>query len=1003
MKKGIPFIWDEACKNAFESIKSYLMKPPVLTAPVHGRPLILYISAQDCSVGALLAQENDKGKENALYYLSRMMTLNELKYSPIEKLCLALVFAIKKLKHYFEAHTIRLVSKANPVKYVMAKVVLSDRLARWYLLFQQFEIIYVPQKSVKGQALADFLADHPIPAEWELSDDLPDEDVLVIEVLPPWKMYFDGASHREGAGAGVVFVTPEGEVLPYSFTLTEQCSNNVAEYQALILGLEIAADMKQLRINIYGDSKLIINQVLGLYEVKKAELVPYNNYAKILMQWLGDVTIEHVPRKENKQADALAALASTIAHPAARIQVCQRWVVPPIFNEDGSVDETVELPTASVYDIGKDDWRQPLIDYLTDGKLPEDPRKRVDIKRRTPRFIYYKETLYRRSFDGIFLRCLGEEEALQAMQEAHSGVCGAHQSGPKLHFHIKRMGYYWPTMVKDCIDYARRCQACQYHANFIHQPPEPLHPTVASWPFDAWGLDVVGPITPKSSAGHAYILAATDYFSKWAEAVALKEVKKENVADFLRVHIVYRFGIPRYILTDNGKPFDNKLMDKICKLFDFKQRNSSAYYAAANGLAEAFNKTLCNLLKKVVSKSKRDWHDRMEEALWAYRTTYRTPTQSTPYSLVYGVEAVLPLERQIPSLRLAIQEGLTDEENAKLRLAELEALDEKRLQAQESLECYQARMSRAFNKRVRTRSFQIGDKVLAVRRPIIVTRKTGHKFTSRWDGPYVILEVYTSGAYKLISEDGLKIGPINGRTQDGTTETSCKDFRNAYQRTASLKPASADSGYSNAEQRPPQQQSPTVWEPGRSTPSVGSLSPSLRRGRGSYSVKRVDPNVRQDLQDSARLNSEARKALTVSKPKILNKAYLCAANLYRVQQVQKGIRDNRKMSFERSDAPVVRSLIVTGTESARSFQRNDLNGGKTPQPTRSNKTKGRHYVCKKCGSDHPGLDCHRKPAVCFACGKKGHRSFECMVKEKTSSKSNPTGSVRSQPGNKFRI
>ncbi|XP_019195871.1 PREDICTED: uncharacterized protein LOC109189716 [Ipomoea nil] len=441
------------------------------------------------------------------------MTPNELKYFSIEKLCLALVFAIKKLKHYFEAHTIQLVSKANPVKYVMAKVMLSDRLARWYLLFQHFEIIYVPQKSVKGQALADFLVDHPISAEWELSDDLPDEDALIIEILPSWKMYFDGVSHREWAGAGIVFVTPEGEVLPYSFTLTETCSNNVAEYQALILGLEIATDMKQLRINIYGDSKLVINQVLGLYEVKKAELVPYNNYAKILMQWLGDVTIEHVPMKENKQADALAALASTIAHPAARVQVCQRWVVSPIFNEDDSIDETVELPTASVYDI--------------------DPRKRVDIKRQTPRLICYKETLYRHSFDGVVLQCLGDEEALQAMQEAHSGVCSEHQSGPKLHLHIKRMGYYWPTMVKDCIDYARMCQACQFHANFIHQPPEPLHPTVASWPFDTWELDVVGPITPKSITGHVYILAATDYFSKWAEAVALKEVKKENVAHFL--------------------------------------------------------------------------------------------------------------------------------------------------------------------------------------------------------------------------------------------------------------------------------------------------------------------------------------------------------------------------------------------------------------------------------------------------------------------------------------
>ncbi|KAK4389551.1 hypothetical protein Sango_2292100 [Sesamum angolense] len=313
MKKDVPFQWDEACDKAFKSIKSYLMKPPVLVAPVPRRPLILYIAAQERSVGILLAQKNDDGKENALYYLSRTMTPNELKYSPIEKLCLALIFSIQKLKHYFQSHSIHLVSKANPLKYVMAKPVLSDRLARWYLQLQQFEITYVPQKAVKGQVLADFLADHPMPAEWELSDDLPDEDVLVIEVTPPWKMYFDGASHKEGAGAGVVFVTSEGEVLPYSFTLTQNCSNNVAEYQALILGLEIAVDAKQLPLKVYGDSQLVVNQLLGLYEVKKPELLPYHNYAKRLMGWLGDVELEHLPRKDNKQADALAKLASTLS------------------------------------------------------------------------------------------------------------------------------------------------------------------------------------------------------------------------------------------------------------------------------------------------------------------------------------------------------------------------------------------------------------------------------------------------------------------------------------------------------------------------------------------------------------------------------------------------------------------------------------------------------------------------------------------------------------------
>ncbi|KAL0373501.1 UNVERIFIED_CONTAM: hypothetical protein Sradi_3265800 [Sesamum radiatum] len=243
----------------------------------------------------------------------------------------------------------------------------------------------------------------------------------------------------------------------------------------------------------------------------------------------------------------------------------------------------------------------------------------------------------------------------------------------------------------------------------------------------------------KSSEGHLYILAATDYFSKWVEAVPLKEVKKENVVDFIRTNIIYHYGVTRYIITDNGKSFCNSLIDKLCQKFGLKQRNSSMYYATANGLVEAFNKILFSLLKKVVAKSKHDWHERIGETLWAYRTTVRTPTQSTRYAL----------------------KGLTEEENARIRLEELEALDEKRLEAQQRLECSQARLSKAFNKKVRPRSFQAGDLVLAVRRPIITTHRMKNKFLSNWDGPYVVKEAYTNGVYKLVAEDGLRIGPIN--------------------------------------------------------------------------------------------------------------------------------------------------------------------------------------------------------------------------------------------------
>ncbi|XP_070008232.1 uncharacterized protein [Nicotiana sylvestris] len=205
---------------------------------------------------------------------------------------------------------------------------------------------------------------------------------MVIEVQPSWKMYFDGAAHRGGAGAGVVFVTPQGEVLPYSFTLTQLCSNNVAEYQTLVLGLEMAVDMKQLQLQVFSDSQLVVNQLLGSYEVKKPELRPYHDYAKKLMGWLSDVTIQYVPRKENKKVDALAALASSLALPdQAQVIVYQKWVVPPPNEVKGEENELKQL--VAVSEVEKEEWR--------------------------------------RSFEGILLRCLGEEEALQALQEAHSG------------------------------------------------------------------------------------------------------------------------------------------------------------------------------------------------------------------------------------------------------------------------------------------------------------------------------------------------------------------------------------------------------------------------------------------------------------------------------------------------------------------------------------------------------------------------------------------------------
>ena len=400
------------------------------------------------------------------------------------------------------------------------------------------------------------------------------------------------------------------------------------------------------------------------------------------------------------------------------------------------------------------------------GILPEDPKERVSIQRRAPNFHLDipSKILYRKSFNGVLLRCLSQQEAEETLKEVHAGLCGAHQAGPKLYDQIKRLGYYWPTMVADAMKFAKCCQQCQVHGDYVHMPPEWLHPTAISWPFEAWGMDIIGPISPPSSKGHRFIFAATDYFSKWSEAFAFNEMKTSSVLQFLRTNIICRFGIPKRFVHDNGPQFRDHRFYRFCDKYKIQSCPSTPYNPAANGLAEAFNKTLCKILKKMVSSHKRDWSDKLSEALWAYRTTVRGPTHSTPFSLVYGCEAVVPLEVQIPSLRVSLQNDMTQESNVKLRLQELDNLDERRLEARQSIELYQARMAGSFDKKVRQRAYKKGDLVLAVKRPMVFAHKSKGKFEPKWEGPYVIDKVFSNGAYALLNMEGDRcMLPINGK------------------------------------------------------------------------------------------------------------------------------------------------------------------------------------------------------------------------------------------------
>jgi hypothetical protein len=258
------------------------------------------------------------------------------------------------------------------------------------------------------------------------------------------------------------------------------------------------------------------------------------------------------------------------------------------------------------------------------------------------KYTLIDDELYRRTIDGMLLKCLGEEQAKVVAREDHDGICGANQSAYKMNWLLQGAGFYWPTMMDDCVKYQKDCEACQRFMNIQLAPTSVMNSIVKSWPFRGSGQYFIGDIHPGSSKGHWFILVATDYFTKWTETVPLRNMTHREVISFVQEHIIYRFGLPQTLTTDQGTSFMSRQFREFMKSMKIKLLNSSLYYAQANGQAGASNKVLIKIIKKRIKDNPMRWHEKLSEALWAHRTSRHKGTKVTPFELVYGPEAVLP-------------------------------------------------------------------------------------------------------------------------------------------------------------------------------------------------------------------------------------------------------------------------------------------------------------------------------------------------------------------------
>ncbi|GJV35195.1 reverse transcriptase domain-containing protein [Tanacetum coccineum] len=620
----------KAAEAAFLEIKKLVSELPTFTTPKKGETLMMYLATTNEVVSAVLLTERN-GRQMPIHYVSRSLQGAETNYAPMEKLALALVHAAKRLRRV----------------------------------------------AIKGQVLTDFLADTPteISATAEVPnnprvEDIPEPSNARGDLTPgpkAWRLYTDGASNNEGSGAGLILIAPDDVEYSYALRLNFSNSNNEAEYEALLAGLGIAKEMQVRDIHAF------VLELAGAF----------NRFR-----------ITHIPRAENRKADALSKLA------AVQFDHLSKEVLVEVLNERSIEAQEVNV----VVEEEGPTWMTPIRNYLEEGKLPEYHVDARTLMGKIGNYTIEDGVLYRKSYLVPLMRCVGPLQANYVIREVHMGSCGMHDGPRQVVAKAMNLGYFWPSMHRDARELIRVCDDCQAHAAVPRLPKADMISVTSAWPFMKWGMDIVGPL-PEGPGRVKYLIVAIDYFTKWMEAKPLATITGKQVVNFAYDNIVCRFGIPATIVTDNGTQFVNDPFKKWAEKLMIKLICTSVYHPQGNGAVERANKSLLRGIKTKLEKGGLAWAEEVPNVLWAHRTMKNTSNGETPFSLTYGTEVVILAEIGMPTHRTSSVNEKTNDQKLHLNL---NLLEERREIAAIREARYKQQVEKYYNKKSVTCAVQGG-------------------------------------------------------------------------------------------------------------------------------------------------------------------------------------------------------------------------------------------------------------------------------------------------------